>query len=64
MNKKSIMIGGVLLSALVLAGCFGKAKEDKSEDFAVAACNDYVQLMRCVADKAGENNTEAHAVIN
>lgn len=58
------MVGGVVLSAIVLTGCFGTAKEKKTEEFAVASCNDYVKLMRCVADKSGENNTEWHAIID
>lgn len=64
MNKKWLMIGGVLLSALVLAWCFGKSKDSKTEEFTVASCNDYVKLMRCVADKSGESSSEAHAVID
>ena len=53
-----------MVSAIIVAGCFGKAKDEKTAEFTVASCNDYVQLMRCVADKAGGNGTEAHAVID
>lgn len=65
MNKKSLMVSSLIVSAVILAGCFGTAKKDKNPDeFTIAACNDYVQLMRCVADKSEANSIEAHSVID
>lgn len=50
MNKKAVMVGGLMLTALVLTGCMGKNNPTEQEEFTVAACNDYVQLMKCVTN--------------
>jgi hypothetical protein len=52
MKKTSIAVASLMLSAVVLAGCFGTKTETKDE-FAIASCNDYVKLMKCVAEKSG-----------
>ena len=64
MNKKSIVVWALMISAVVVAWCFGKAKDGNGEDFTIASCNDYVKLMRCVADNAWESSKEANAVID
>lgn len=61
MNKKSLVVSSLLLSSLVLAGCFG-TKTEEANDFTVASCNDYVKLMRCVADKSGAGQEGLDAV--
>ena len=53
-----------MVSVVVVAWCFGKAKDGDKEDFTIASCNDYVKLMRCVADNSGESSKEANAVID
>ncbi len=64
MNKKSLMVWGVVVSAIILTGCFGTKKEQQTEEFTVAVCNDYVQLMRCIIDKSEENNVQGNAIID
>lgn len=61
MNKKSLVVSSLLLSSLVLAGCFG-TKPAAEDEFTVASCNDYVKLMRCVADKSGAGQEGLDAV--
>ncbi len=52
MKKTSFAVGSLMLSTLVLAGCFW-TKTDSQDAFTIASCNDYVKLMKCVAEKAG-----------
>ncbi len=61
MNKKSLVVSSLLLSSLVLAGCFG-TKTEEANEFTVASCNDYVKLMRCVAEKSGAGQEGLDAV--
>jgi hypothetical protein len=51
MKKTSLAVGSLLLTSLIFAGCFG-TKTDSKEDFTIASCNDYVKLMKCVAEKS------------
>lgn len=53
-----------MISAVVVAWCFGKTKDGNKEDFAIASCNDYVKLLRCVADNSWDSSKEANAVID
>lgn len=54
MQKKWLLASGLLLSTVVLAGCFGsQSTETTTDEFTHASCNDYVELMRCVAAKQG-----------
>lgn len=64
MNKKTLMVGGLTLSALILTGCFGKGNTEKKDSFEVAACNEYIEFMRCVAEKAGDTSASSHAIID
>lgn len=61
MKKTSIAVGSLMLSAILLAGCFGTKKESQ-EEFAIASCNDYVKLMKCVAEKSGGGQEALAAV--
>lgn len=64
MNTKSFALGAVVLSTLVLTGCFSKGTtEESTQEFASASCNEYVKVMRCVADKSGAGE-EALAGLN
>lgn len=58
------MVGGLTLSALILTGCFGKGNTEKKDSFEVAACNEYIEFMRCVAEKAGDTSASSHAIID
>lgn len=61
MKKTSFAVGSLMLSTLVLAGCFG-TKTDSQEEFTIASCNDYVKLMKCVAEKSGGGQEALTAV--
>lgn len=53
MKKTSIAIGSLVITSLLVAGCFGKKTDTAGQDeFAIPACNEYVKLMKCVAEKA------------
>jgi predicted small secreted protein len=52
MKKTSLLVGSFMVSSLILAGCFG-TKTGSKEDFVIPSCNDYVKLMKCVAEKSG-----------
>jgi L-fucose mutarotase/ribose pyranase (RbsD/FucU family) len=61
MKKTSFAVGSLMFSSLILAGCFG-TKTDSQEDFTIASCNDYVKLMKCVAEKSGGGQEALTAV--
>jgi L-fucose mutarotase/ribose pyranase (RbsD/FucU family) len=61
MKKTSVAVGSLMFSSLILAGCFG-TKTDSQEDFTIASCNDYVKLMKCVAEKSGGGQEALTAV--
>jgi hypothetical protein len=52
MKKTSIAVTALIAASTIVAGCFGTKTETKDE-FAIASCNDYVKLMKCVAEKSG-----------
>lgn len=61
MKKTSLAVGSIMLGTLVLAGCFG-TKSDSNNEFTIASCNDYVKLMKCVAEKSGGGQDALNAV--
>ncbi len=61
MKKTSIAVGSLMLSAIFVAGCFG-TKTGSQEEFTIASCNDYVKLMKCVAEKSGGGQEALTAV--
>ncbi len=61
MKKTSFAVGSLMFSALLLAGCFG-TKTDWQDEFTIASCNDYVKLMKCVAEKSGGGQEALTAV--
>jgi hypothetical protein len=62
MKKTSFAVSTLLLSAVLFAGCLG-TKTEPQEEFTIATCNDYVKLMRCVAEKSN-GGTGATAAID
>lgn len=61
MKKTSFAVGSLMFSAVLLAGCFG-TKTDSQDEFTIASCNDYVKLMKCVAEKSGGGQEALTAV--
>lgn len=61
MKNTSLAVGSLLLVSVFVAGCFG-TKTDSKEEFAIASCNDYVKLMKCVAEKSGGGQEALTAV--
>lgn len=61
MKKTSIAVTSLLLWTLFIAGCFW-TKTDSKEEFTIASCNDYVKLMKCVAEKSGGGQEALNAV--
>ncbi len=61
MKKTSLVVGSLMLSTILLAGCFG-TKTDSQDEFTIASCNDYVKLMKCVAEKSGGGQEALTAV--
>lgn len=61
MKKTSLAVASLMLSAVVLAGCFG-TKTDSQDEFTIPSCNDYVKLMKCVAEKSGGGQEALTAV--
>lgn len=61
MKKTSLAVGSLMVSAVLLAGCFW-TKTDSQEEFTIASCNDYVKLMKCVAEKSGGGQEALTAV--
>ena len=61
MKKTSLTVGSLLLASVFVAGCFG-TKTDSQDEFTIASCNDYVKLMKCVAEKSGGGQEALTAV--
>jgi hypothetical protein len=61
MKKTSLVVGSLMFSTILLAGCFG-TKTDSQDEFTIASCNDYVKLMKCVAEKSGGGQEALTAV--
>lgn len=61
MKKTSFAVGSLMFSAVLLAGCFW-TKTDSQDEFTIASCNDYVKLMKCVAEKSGGGQEALTAV--
>jgi hypothetical protein len=61
MKKTSLAVGSLLCLSVFVAGCFGTKTETK-EEFTIASCNDYVKLMKCVAEKSGGGQEALNAV--
>ena len=55
--KKRVVVWWLMVTVLLLAGCFGRKSADK-KDFTVDVCNDYIQYMRCVADSPNAPYTQ------
>jgi hypothetical protein len=62
MKNTSFAVGSLLLASVLFAGCFGTTTETK-EEFTIASCNDYVKLMKCVAEKSN-GGPEALAAVD
>lgn len=53
MKKTTLAVLLVASSAVVLAGCFSKKSDETAGEFTNPNCNEYIKLMKCVADKSG-----------
>jgi len=61
MKKTSLAVGFLAATSVLVAGCFGTTT-DSQEEFTIASCNDYVKLMKCVAEKSGGGQEALTAV--